>query len=285
METTFSYNFSKTITHVFLAVSVCCLLCCAGTAQNSQATRQAKQPLLALEGKYQLFAADNLQNIYVLTATNEVVKYTPDGKEQFRYPNSTLGSIKTIDVSNPLLIMVFFPDYQNVLLLDRTLSPAGQFNLFRAGLLQVTAVGMANDNHLWAYDATTFQLKKIDREGTVLFESTDLSLELGRSISPVKIFEKNQTVFLCDPKEGILLFDTFGKYLKTLHLKGISNCQVLGDELYYLEKGQLVSFNLQSLTSKSYVLPEGLHNPTQVEIVADKLYVLDSEGVKCFALE
>lgn len=285
MATTSNSNFLKMLMRGFLAISLCCLLACTGAAQSMQKSPPAQDLLFALPGKHKLFAVDNLHNLYVLSSQNEVVKYNPDGQQQFTYPNSTLGSISNIDAGNPLLIMLFFPDYQNVLLLDRTLSLAGQFNLFRAGLLQVTAVGMASDNRLWAYDATTFQLKKIDREGQVLFESTDLSLALGRSINPVKIFEKNQTVFLCDPKEGILLFDAFGRYLKTLDLKGIADCQVLGDELYYLEKGQLKAFNMKSLTGKSLKLPEGLHNPKQVRIVSDRLFVLDEEGIKIFRLE
>ncbi len=271
--------------HGLLAINLWCLPASAIRAQSMLKSPPPQEPLFALPGKHKLFAVDNLQNLYVLSSQNEVVKYNPDGQQQFTYPNSTLGSIAAIDVSNPLLIMLFFPDYQNVLLLDRTLSAAGQFNLFRAGLLQVSAVGMASDNRLWAYDATTFQLKKIDQDGQVRFESTDLSLELGRSIRPVRIFERNQTVFLCDPNEGILLFDVFGRYVKTLGLKGISDCQVLGDELYFLEKGLLKSFNLQSLTGRSLKLPEGLHNPKQVRIVSDRLYVLDEEGIKVFRLE
>lgn len=278
-------NFLKMLMQGCLAISLCCLLACSGGAQSMLQSPPPQEPLFTLPGKHKLFAVDNLQNLYVLSSQNEVVKYTPDGQQQFTYPNSTLGSIASIDASNPLLIMLFFPDYQNVLLLDRTLSAAGQFNLFRAGLLQVSAVGMASDNRLWAYDATTFQLKKIEQDGQVLFESTDLSLELGRSIKPVRIFERNQTVFLCDPNEGVLLFDVFGRYVKTLELKGISDCQVLGDELYFLEKGKLKSFNLKSLTGRNLQLPEGLHNPKQVRIVSDRLFVLDDEGIKVFRLE
>ncbi len=285
MDMTLSSNFLKMTRRTFLAISLCFLLGRGAVAQGLPDFPPEQEPLYSLAGNFKLFAVDNLHNLYVLSPADEVQKYNADGQRQFNYPNSTLGNIAAIDVSNPLLIMLFFPDYQQVLLLDRTLSPAGQFNLFRAGLLQVSAVGMASDNRLWAYDAATFQLKKIDQNAEVLLESADLSLELGHSVKPLRIFEKNQTVFLCDPTEGILVFDVFGTYLKTLQLKAIADCQVLNDELYYLEKGQLKAFNLKSLTGKVLKLPEGLRNPKQVRIVSDRLYVLDEEGVKVFRLE
>jgi len=178
---------------------------------NCQSPTESYRHLFTIESPATDFAVDNLQNVYLLTAENELVKYTSDGKEQYHYPNNTLGKIGTIDATNPFQIMLFFPDYQNVLLLDRTLGLTGQFNLFRLGLFEVTAVAMTSDNRLWVYDDVSFRLKKVSEDGEVSVESTDLSLALGRSIHPRFMMEKNQTVYMSDPAVGVLVFDVFGQ--------------------------------------------------------------------------
>jgi len=238
--------------------------------------------LFTIESPATNFAVDNLQNIYLLTSENELVKYSPDGKEQYRYPNNTLGKIGTIDATNPFQIMLFFPDYQNVLLLDRTLGLTGQFNIFRLGLFEVTAVAMASDNQLWVYDDVSFRLKKVSEDGEVSVESTDLSLALGRSIHPRFMMEKNQTVFMSDPKVGVLVFDVFGQYVKTIDLKGITDFQLFGKQLYFLKKKELKAFHLESFLETLVSLPEEIVDPVKVRMNAGRLYVLDKEGLKVF---
>lgn len=270
--------------HVFLAVCSVLLPCCSSTQPVLHSPTDTPQMLFAIDGKFKLFEVDNLQNIYLFDERNELVKYTADGREQFRYPNSTLGTIASIDASNPLLLLVFFPDYQNVLLLDRTLSPAGQFNLFRAGLFEVTAVAMATDNHLWAFDAAEFRLKKLDRFGEVLLQSADLSLVLGKTIRPIAMREHDQQVFVNDPKEGILVFDAFGKYLKTLPLKEVTDFHFAGTEMRYLQKGQFKAFDLQLLQERAIQLPDEVKQPKTVRVVGDRLFVLTAAGLKAYRL-
>jgi len=249
---------------------------------NCQPPTSNYRLLYTIETPARNFAVDNLQNAYLLTAENELVKYSPDGIEQYRYPNNTMGSISAIDATNPFQILLFFPDYQNVLLLDRTLGTTGQFNLFRLGLFQVTVVAMASDNQLWVYDDASFQLKKLNEDGDVNAGSNDLSLALGRSIHPRFMMEKNQMVFMSDPDAGVLVFDVFGRYVKTIEIKGITDFQVFGGQLYFLKKNELKSFHLEALLEKSIALPAEIKEPKKVWLSAERLYVLEKEGLKVF---
>ena len=267
-------------------MAVSCWLLAIGCFQLPGAKCQVPsanyQLQFTIEGPVKNFTTDLLQNVYVLTTESEVVKYTPDGVEQFRYPNKTLGAIGSMDATNPFHILLFFPEYQNVLLLDRTLSVSGQFNLFKLGLFQITTVGMSSDNMLWLYDEVGFRLKKITEDGDIAAESNDLSLTIGKSIHPVQLLEKGQSVFLNDPKEGILVFDVFGQYLKTLDLKGVTDFQVLDDELYYCRGGKLSSFHLKSLLERNILLPADLKAVQKVRLEKDYIYILGEEGLKVY---
>lgn len=219
------------------------------------------QLLFELPYEASLFTTDKLQHIYFVTDKNEVVKLKPDGTEQFRFINKILGSPSFLDATNPFNLLLFYPEYQNVVTLDRTLNLAGQYNLFDLGLFGVTSLGMAGDGNLWVYDAVTFRLKKIGYDGQVIVQSADLSLELKKNINSVRLLERGQQVYMNDPAIGILVFDVFGKYLKTLPIKGAEQVQVVGDQLIFFQEGKLFSFHLQTLLQTPLFLPGNLNTP------------------------
>lgn len=229
--------------------------------------------------KIKNFTTDNLGNIYTLTNDNQVVKYNPDGVEQFRYLNKTLGAPSLLDATNPFHLLLFFPQHQTVLTLDRTLTLSGQFNLLQMGFQGARAVGMASDGLLWVYDETSFLLKKINADGTVVAQSGDLSLAVGQSLHPVFLMEREQTVFLSDPAVGVLIFDAFGQYRKTLPLTQLEQFQVTGDELFFLRDGMLWSYHLKALLEHSFSLPFELKNAVKVEVSNGLLYSLEADNL------
>ncbi len=228
------------------------------------------------------FTTDKLQNIYYISRKNEVVKLSSDGTKQFQYINKTLGVPTHIDATDPFNLLLFYPDYQNIITLDRTMNLAGQFNLFNLGLFGVDAVGMASDGNIWLYDAVNFRLKKIRKNGSAILQSSDLSLELNQFIKPNFLLEKDQQVFLNDPNVGIMIFDVFGKYLKTLPLLGLERFQVIGDQLLFFKKGQLHSFHLKALLQSPILLPEGISKENKLWVDKDRLYVLTSKKLEVY---
>lgn len=235
------------------------------------------------------FTTDKLQNIYLLGEKNEIIKLTPEGKEQFRYPNTTLGEPNYLDATNPFNLLLYFPDFQNVITLDRTLNLAGEINLQQLGFFRVNGLGMAGDGNLWVYDEVEFRLKKIGQDGRVILQSGDLSLELRQGIRPNFLLERGQQVFLNDPEVGVLVFDVFGRYSKTLPLKGLKEFQVVGDELIFMENGKLQSFHLQALLQSPLRLPdlgdsknEENLDGIKVRVEKDRLYILGQGGLKVY---
>lgn len=235
--------------------------------------------------RVQNFTSDNFQNIYVVTLDNELVKFDPRGRELFRYPNKTLGRASLLDATNPFQLLLFFPEYQSVLLLDRTLSPIDQFNLFQWGLSGVHAIGMAGDGRIWVYDEATFRLKKLALDGAVKAESGDLSLILNSPIHPDFLTEREQQVFLNDPAVGILVFDAFGQYLKTISIQGLHEFQVLGDQLIFCKEGRLRAFHLKALIEQPISTPAPLPEDCKVLIGKEKLYLLEGDTLKVFPIQ
>lgn len=230
------------------------------------------------------FTTDRLTNVYTVSPSNEVIKYNREGQEQFRFNNNTLGTLTYIDATDPFNLLLFYPDYRTVFLLDRTLTQTEEFNLFDLDVMDVPAVGISNDNNLWIYDDVKFVIKKINRNGEVLLESNNLNLLLGAVITPNFILERNNTVFVNDPEKGILLFDLFGNYIKTIDIKQLRQFQVIKDQLVYQQDGQLMVFNLKSLTGRSLNLNMDGTEDALIRIEKDRVYVGMESGLKVFKL-
>ena len=226
----------------------------------------------------QFFTTDKLQQIYLVSPKNEIVKHNPTGQPIFYYNNNTLGRLHVVDVTNPFNILLYYPEYQTVITLDRTLNKTGEINLFDLDIINVRAIASSNDNNVWIYDDAVFKLKKIDQNGQVLLESDDLSLLLGKAPRPVQIQARENWVYVNDPETGILIFDAFAQYHKQLDFKNINAFQLIGEQLVYAQEDKYYSFNLLSLLSNPVLLPKDLKANDQVSIQKNQVYIL-SEGL------
>jgi hypothetical protein len=253
--------------------------CATPGAPTLAAQADAGYTLLAeLPGPFKAFATDKLRQVYGVTEQNELIKYDAGGKEVFRYNNNYLGELERVDATNPFNLLLFYPDYQTAITLDRTLSQTGQINLISLGYTQVPAIGLSNDNNIWLYDDFNFQLKKIDAMGEVLAGSDDLSLLLGGPLAPVQITARENSVYMSDPARGVLVFDNFGQYTKTIQVEGVRRFQVLTERLLFEQEGALFSFHLQSLQTTRLSIPEGTETGDRLQIQKDRLYALKTNG-------
>ena len=239
-------------------------------------------PTTTLPGPFKFFTTDKVQQIYAVTPQNEVIKYSPDGKEVFRFNNNTLGFLGHIDATDPFNLLLFYPDFQIAITLDRTMSQTGEFNLQDLNIFNVQAMATAQDNDIWLYDELNFQLKKISREGTVRSSSEDLNLLLGQAPKVTSIEARENFVYLNAPNIGLLVFDNFGNYHKTIPIKDIQQFQILDKQLIFQKEEKMYVFHLQALTEKPLTLPEIVTNAEQIRFQKNTLYVLIQNELKVY---
>ena len=262
---------NKTGWQIFICSVVLLMSTCKAPAVNNTDSTYTFVTKITDQAKF--FTTDKLRQIYLVTEKNEVIKYDPSGKELFRYNNNRLGDLKQVDVTNPFNILLYYPAYQTAVTLNRTLSQTGEFQLLDLNLLEVNAIGMSNDNNIWVFDENTSKLKKINGAGAIVLQSNQLNMVLGFLPKPNFILERENMVYLNDPKAGVLVFDNYGQYVKMLDLKGLSDFQVLDNQLIYREKEKLMAFHLQTLTTRSIELPAGIRAEDHIRIQNNRLFV------------
>ncbi|MBK9731463.1 MAG: hypothetical protein IPO83_09255 [Chitinophagaceae bacterium] len=217
---------------------------------------------------------DYLQNGYIITSGNEFQKVDSSGNLLVTYNQNRYGKLFFADATNPLRLVLSYPDYGTVVMLDNNLSEVNALSLRKINIQSYSATCFSSiDNNIWVFDDQDFKLKKIDRNNDIVIESGDLFSLLGKALHPVFMQEDDQYVYLTDPDEGIVIFDIYGTYYQTLPFKNIHKFQVRSGQLFFQEAETLRSYELKTLELKNIALPDAAQ-VIDVRIEKSRLYVL-----------
>lgn len=228
------------------------------------------------------YTLDDLGYLYLISDKNELIRYDPNLVEQYAYSNERLGSLTSVDANNPLKLLLFYENYQTIIMLDNLLGEIGRYNLFDLGFNDVNAVGISNDNNVWLYDPIDYKLKKIDNAGRLLVESITMYNEGLEYIRPSFLVEKGNKVFLYDEGHGFFLFDNLGQYLYKIPIKGLKSYQIIDENtIIFLEDDKIQTYDL-TYKSAQVFKPTTEYTKADIEdILISKKYVFlrDEKGV------
>jgi len=113
-----------------------------------------------------VLSADNFlgydQFGFYYSIKNNVLSKSKKNKS-FEYRNISLGKPTKIDIQNPLKIMMFYENFNTIILLDNQLSETQKINLSENEVpIMATATGIASQNKLWIYNGLTQQIGLFD---------------------------------------------------------------------------------------------------------------------------
>lgn len=226
---------------------------------------------------------DKQGNIYIVKS-NELSKYNKAGKLTYKYSNKNLGNIDFVDASNMLRLLVFYQNFSQVLFLDNTLTQQGEpLSLDKIGFQQTQLVASSYNNGMWLYDQQNMQLVRLDNMLLKTQETGNLSRLLNNDITPTRLLEYDNMLYLYNPTSGILLFDIYGTYYKTLPLQNITSFQPLTEKVYYLKDATIKSYNTKTLDEQSFEVPPVIIKNFRVEM--DVLIIQTLDAVTIYTAE
>lgn len=228
-------------------------------------------------------AIDNLDYVYLLTETDQLKKYNAAGDSVAVYNNvRRFGKVYSIDVSNPLKVLLYYKDFASIVVLDRLLAVRTTIDLRRKNMLQVTAMGQSYDNNIWVFDAFDNKLKKIDEEGNVLLETPDFRQALGQAITPQQIIDQNKQVYLYDPASGLYVFDRYGTFQRRIPVQGWSNISITDKFILGISNNALQAYNISSLIQSQQNLPGNFAPYYHYSISNNKVIALSKDGMHIY---
>lgn len=230
-----------------------------------------------IEGKFDFIEFDNLFNIYGVKFS-EIFKYKPNGEFMFRYSDEQLGQVGALDITFPLRPMVMYPELNYVILLDNTLSNnRGRINLLSRniglGLLGCLSV----QNHTWFYDGMSFSLTRMNENFVEVAKTGNLSQILRTELQPNYMVEFANRVYLNNPETGILVFDIFGTYIKTIPLIGLDRFQIFENQIAYFKDNTIYTYDVKNYTESELKLPEEC---SQALIFKNRIAALQKNCIK-----
>lgn len=233
--------------------------------------------IATISEKVTFVTTDKLLNVYVITAHGELIKYTPEGKEKARYNNFSLGNPSLVDATNPFQLLLYFPEFMTVVTLDNTLNEAARYDLFDLDLSEVNALCFANDGNIWLYDPVTLTLKKINRNADIMLESEIFTFLFDDLPQPDFLIERNNRLYMNDPKQGVFVFDVYGAYENLIPITDLHTFQMIDEQLVYAKDGTLQAFHLQLLYTRAVPLPYSANEQDHISIERNRLFVVKKD--------
>jgi len=250
-------------------------------AQSDSAFKLIK----VIKGDFVDFTVDNLDNIYILNSRNQIKKLNSKGDSIAIFNNvKNFGKATLIDVSNPLKILLYYKDFATIVTLDRYLNVVNNIDLRRQNILQVKTIGQSYDNKIWLYDEQESKLKKIDDDGSLLLETPDFRLLVGQAPSPIKIFDEDKFVYVCDTLLGIYVFDYYGSLKNNIMISHWQNLKVAGKYVFGSKDDTLYRYEIKSFRYDEWIMPEQLKQSRSFNFTSRNLYALKKEGIEIYSI-
>lgn len=252
----------------------------AKVSSSQQPTILKLAPLSTITTPVADFTTDNLGNIYLLTATNQIKKISEKGDSIGVYNDvKRYGKIYSIDATNPLKILVYYRDFSTIIILDRLLSVQATVDLRKQNISQARAITSSYDNNIWVFDEMESKLKKVDETGRILFESTDLRQVFDQVPVPQSLQDRDGQLYLYDSSKGLLVFDYYGARRNNLQLLHLTNLQVIDkNTITATDRTHIFLYKPATLQLLSYKAFEDQTVFKKISFNGSFLYCLSNDG-------
>jgi hypothetical protein len=261
-----------------LLIIFCLLIFQPSDAQNYQL-----KEVISITG--QELTTDNLGNWFVIN-NDQIVKFRDENREPYFYSNKRLGKITSVDATNPLKVLVFYRDFSKIVFLDNTLSESGPTLLLQdLELEQASVVCSTFDNGFWVFDQQNFLLIRFNNLLKESVRIKNLHMIVNRTVEPNFMLEFENRLYMNDPKSGILVFDIFGTYYKTIPIKSLKKFQVMGNFIYYInEKNEFRWYDMKLLNDELIKIPT---QPVccEARVEKNKLFIFKNDSLHIFGFD
>lgn len=219
--------------------------------------------------------SDHLGHIYTLN-NNSLRKYNQSWELLSSYDWQANGKITTVDVSDPLRIVVFSTHTNEVVFLDQELSLLSDpFNIDEFNYYDVSVVCKASTGGFWMFDNIDKQLVHIDHNGNEDLKSGTIDIYSG---FPEVMYEYSGHIYLGYPKQGIVVFNNQAAYEKNLPFTFEIAFEWHENNIIYLNNHNIFSYNIKF--AKEDLIASSLPDLKDFTLSGGVLYYISNQQVK-----
>jgi hypothetical protein len=237
-----------------------------------------------LRGNITDFTVDNLGNCFTISSTGQIRKINNEGDSAGVFNDvRRYGKLFSIDVTNPLKVLLYYKSFGTILILDRFLNVRSTIDLRRQELFQVKTIGQSYDNNIWVFDELESKLKKVGDDGRVIDQSADFRMIFDSMPSPQYIIDQDKMVYLYDSTKGVYLFDYYGAFKNRIPFLGWSDFTVINKVMYGRDGKFLYRYEPGTLNLQQFPITAGISSARKVVITPQLLYALKDGQIEMYA--
>jgi len=223
---------------------------------------------------------DDFDNYYYIK-NNTLHKKTP--LQIYTYTNTQLGRITSVDITNPLKILLFYRDFNTVLFLDNKLNELTTTINFTSESFsqQLTFVTISSNNNLWLYslDDNVLQLWNHQTK-KIQFTSHPLSF-YNDDFKVIQQLSSYKNCWLVG-EHTILKFNEYGTFIGVFRTNGYIDPKPFQDGYVYVKDNELYY-------QKSSTEFQPIHTKIEVfiksySINTNHIYIFDGTKVFIFKI-
>jgi hypothetical protein len=223
---------------------------------------------------------DSYNNVYSIS---NMVLYKEGGDGSFSFNDFQLGRLSSVDILNPLKVVLFYEDTNTALLLDNRLNLIERiaFNNL-VDFINVGNATNAGNSNLWIFNVDSQQLELfnyITNAKNVVSQPFS-----GKIVSQASDFNYCFTLTESELRE----FNRYGSLLFELPMKGYEKIIYHGKHIIALKENKLFLLDYDSLnTGKPIIRPINVgipeNNIKDLYLTEDFMYIYDGKNLHTFS--
>ena len=223
-----------------------------------------------------LVSIDNFETTHYLT-NNELFKTEKDNI-LFTYSNIQLNYITTVNTFNPLKILVFYRDFNTVVILDNRLSEMFKidFNTIQP-FKDITHISIGIDNTIWVFNQTTQQLENYDYKARL---TRIKAIPIQNEVLDLK---SNYNFCWLLTKDYLYNYNYVGSLLYKIKNSGFTKIVQTNGNLILQKENQLFYLTKDSEKFIEFKIPKLLIK--QFLVTNETLYIYDDEFLHQYRLK
>jgi hypothetical protein len=218
---------------------------------------------------------DNYNSLYYV---KDQVLYKDDHQNLYNFNELQLGDISSVDIINPLNILVFYSDLNTVVLLDNHLNEIERINFSMISeFTNVSHAGVAGKNQLWLFNIDTQQVELYNYR-------SHRKIVVSQPVDGEIIYMTSTFNYCYLLTEGYLrIYDIYGSLHSKYPLNGFEKMTIYNKNMITVKENELY------FIPESFKPEEKIFSPDfkikDLQLTQDFLYIYNGKQLHVFSLK
>jgi len=226
--------------------------------------------------------SDVFDQFYLINGSN-LYLFSNDGVIVHTYSNKNIGEITQVDVSNPMRILLYYADFNQLHFLNNKLSPiTSPILLDELGYASVGGACNSFQNGFWIYDSQKGQPILFSSNLELKYKGTTINLPDSVTSIPILMREEGKSLYLAFADYGLYIFEQTGNLLRFIPIDNLKYIQIKGNYAYYI--ANQIFFRLDLISYQTQMIEKKVQNFYGFTVLGNKIIFASHDSLSFYSI-